>query len=63
VPVSHDDTAETLSARILVEEHRIYPLAIRIVLDGGWRIEGRRFVPARESPQPDESTAALSPLT
>ena len=31
-------------ARILVEEHRIYPAAIGIVLDGGWRIDGRRFV-------------------
>ena len=48
VPVLDNDTVETLSARILVEEHRIYPEAIRIVLDGGWSIEGRRFVrPAR----------------
>src|SRR5262245_66186903 len=39
VPVLDDDTAETLSARILVEEHRIYPEAIGIVLDGGWRRE------------------------
>ncbi len=38
------DTAETLSARILKEEHRIYSEAIRIVLAGGWRIEGRRVV-------------------
>ena len=44
VPVLEDDTVETLSARILVEEHRIYPEAIRILLDGGWTIEGRRFV-------------------
>jgi phosphoribosylglycinamide formyltransferase-1 len=44
VPVLADDTVETLSARILVEEHRIYPEAIRIVLAGGWRVEGRRFV-------------------
>ena len=49
VPVNDDDTVETLSARILVEEHRIYPEAIRIVLDGGWKIEGRRFVHARAS--------------
>ena len=48
VPVLSGDTVESLSARILVEEHTIYPDAIRIVLDGGWRIEGRRFVgPAR----------------
>ena len=43
VPVLSDDTPETLSARILVEEHRIYPEAIGRVLAGGWRIEGRRF--------------------
>jgi phosphoribosylglycinamide formyltransferase-1 len=44
VPVRDDDTVETLSARILVEEHRIYPEAARLVLEGGWRVEGRRFV-------------------
>jgi phosphoribosylglycinamide formyltransferase-1 len=47
VPVPDDDTVDTLSARILIEEHRIYPEAIRIVLDGGWSIAGRRFVPPR----------------
>jgi phosphoribosylglycinamide formyltransferase-1 len=44
VPVRDDDTPETLSARILIEEHRLYPEAVRIVLDGGWSVEGRRFV-------------------
>jgi len=44
VPVLGDDTVDTLSARILVEEHRIYPEAIACVLEGGWTIEGRRFV-------------------
>ena len=44
VPVLDEDTVETLAARILVEEHRIYPEAIGRVLAGGWRIEGRRFV-------------------
>jgi phosphoribosylglycinamide formyltransferase-1 len=44
VPVRDDDTPETLSARILIEEHRIYPDAVRIILDGGWRIDGRRFL-------------------
>ena len=39
-------TADTLSARILIEEHRAYPDAVQAVLDGGWRIEGRRFVRA-----------------
>jgi phosphoribosylglycinamide formyltransferase 1 len=46
VPVLDDDTVETLSARILIEEHRLYPAAIQRVLDGGWTIRGRRFVPA-----------------
>ena len=44
VPLLDDDTVETLSARILVEEHRLYPEAIRIVLGGGWSLAGRRFV-------------------
>jgi phosphoribosylglycinamide formyltransferase-1 len=44
VPVRDDDTEETLAARILVEEHHAYPEAIALVLDGGWRIEGRRVV-------------------
>ena len=44
VPVQDDDTAETLSARILVEEHRIYPEAIRRVLEEDWTIDGRRVV-------------------
>lgn len=44
VPVMDADTPETLAARILVEEHRAYPEAVRTMLDGGWRVEGRRFV-------------------
>src|SRR5436190_4371856 len=44
VPVLGDDTRDTLAARILIEEHKLYPDAIRTMLDGGWRVEGRRFV-------------------
>jgi len=44
VPVHDRDTEETLSARILKEEHRIYSEAIRIVLSGRYRIEGRRVI-------------------
>ena len=44
VPVEDDDTVDTLSERILVQEHRIYPEAIGIVLNGHWSIDGRRFV-------------------
>ena len=47
VPVMPGDTADTLAARILEEEHRAYPEAVRMILDGGWRVEGRRFVAAR----------------
>jgi phosphoribosylglycinamide formyltransferase-1 len=44
VPVHDDDTVETLSARILAVEHAIYPEAVQKILDGGWRIEGRRVI-------------------
>jgi len=44
VPVLDDDTAESLAARILKEEHRIYSEAIALVLSGNYRIEGRRVV-------------------
>jgi phosphoribosylglycinamide formyltransferase 1 len=44
VPVLDDDTPESLSGRILKEEHRIYTEAVRIVLEGRFRIEGRRVV-------------------
>ena len=42
VPVREDDTEETLAARILEVEHRLYPRAVRLVLDGRYRVEGRR---------------------
>jgi phosphoribosylglycinamide formyltransferase 1 len=44
VPVRDDDTEETLSSRILREEHRIYTEAVRIVLEGKFKILGRRVV-------------------
>ncbi len=44
VPVLDDDTLETLSQRILVEEHKIYSQAIAWVLKGNYRIEGRRVI-------------------
>ena len=44
VPVQDDDTPETLSARILVEEHRLYSEAIAWMLQGNYRIEGRRVL-------------------
>jgi phosphoribosylglycinamide formyltransferase-1 len=44
VEVTKEDTVETLSARILEQEHRIYPAAIAMALSGNWRVEGRRIV-------------------
>lgn len=46
VPVVSGDTDATLAARILVEEHRLFPAAVARVLAGGWRIDGRRFLDA-----------------
>jgi phosphoribosylglycinamide formyltransferase-1 len=44
VPVRSEDTAETLAARILEAEHRIYPRAVRLLLEGRCRVEGRRVI-------------------
>jgi phosphoribosylglycinamide formyltransferase-1 len=44
VPILDTDTADTLAARILVEEHRIFSEAIALVLSGRYRIEGRRVL-------------------
>jgi len=44
VPVENNDNEDTLGARILQEEHRIYSEAVKIVLEGKYKIEGRRVV-------------------
>ena len=44
VPIEDRDTVETLTERILKEEHRIYSEAVRIVLEGRYRLDGRRVV-------------------
>ncbi|MGB8541698.1 MAG: phosphoribosylglycinamide formyltransferase [Candidatus Acidiferrales bacterium] len=49
VLVEDSDTPETLSERILREEHRIYAEAVRIVLEGNFRIEGRRVLNTAQS--------------
>jgi phosphoribosylglycinamide formyltransferase 1 len=46
VPVEDTDTEDSLSARILKEEHRIYSEAVKIVLEGKYKIEGRRVLRA-----------------
>jgi phosphoribosylglycinamide formyltransferase 1 len=48
VPIEDGDTPETLADRILHEEHRIYTEAVRIVLEGRWRMEGRRVLVSSE---------------
>lgn len=50
VPVRDDDTEETLAARILAEEHRIYAEALCLVLSGAYRIEGRRVIALKNQP-------------
>ena len=49
VPVLEGDTEDTLAARILKEEHRIYPEAVRLFGEGRLKIEGRvvHIVPGR----------------
>jgi phosphoribosylglycinamide formyltransferase-1 len=42
VPLLQDDTEETLAARILVEEHRVYPEAVRLYFEGRIEVRGRR---------------------
>ena len=44
VPVREDDTAQSLHQRIQVEEHRIYPEAIRLIAENKVRIEGRKVI-------------------
>ena len=47
VPVEDSDTPDTLAARILCEEHRIYTEAVNIVLQGRYRLDGRRVLLGR----------------
>src|ERR1700730_15314750 len=56
VPIEAGDTDETLAARILREEHRIYTEAVRLVLSGKFRIEGRRVLPTAEETQEERLT-------
>lgn len=44
VPVEESDTPEILAARILAAEHRIYPRAVRLLLERGYHVDGRRLV-------------------
>ncbi|MHB8410711.1 MAG: phosphoribosylglycinamide formyltransferase [Candidatus Acidiferrales bacterium] len=57
VPIRDDDTVDSLSARILAEEHRVYSEAVRIVLAGSYRIAGRRVI-RLSGPAPAETANA-----
>ncbi|GAB4277722.1 MAG: phosphoribosylglycinamide formyltransferase [Deferrisomatales bacterium] len=50
VPVRDDDTPDTLAARILREEHRIYPQALQYLAEGRLRVQGRRVLLVPPSP-------------
>jgi phosphoribosylglycinamide formyltransferase-1 len=50
VPIAEGDTPETLAARILEHEHRIYPRAIQLYAEGRLQVEGRRVVVAEPDP-------------
>jgi phosphoribosylglycinamide formyltransferase-1 len=56
VSIEPGDTDESLAARILREEHRIYTEAVRLVLSGKFRIEGRRVLPTSEETQEERLT-------
>jgi len=59
VPVFADDTEAKLAARILKEEHRIYPRAIQLYAEGRLRVDGRRVIVA--SSANDENAALIEP--
>ena len=59
VPVQEGDTEETLAARILAQEHRIYPRAIQLVAEGRVEVQGRKVRIA--APQEDAARAIWSP--
>ncbi|MDH4301818.1 MAG: phosphoribosylglycinamide formyltransferase [Nitrospira sp.] len=44
VPILNEDTPETLAARILVQEHKIYPCAVQLFAEGRLRVDGRRVL-------------------
>jgi phosphoribosylglycinamide formyltransferase 1 len=52
VPVLDDDTPETLAARVLEQEHLIYPRALALIASGRYRIEGNRVISTDHAPEP-----------
>ena len=63
IAVEAGDTAASLSERLLRAEHRLYPHALRLVLDGTVRMTNGRAVTERRRPEPDEADGPVeSPL-
>ena len=58
VPVADDDDANRLDARVLVQEHRLYPLAMRWLAEHPWRLDANRV---RFEPLQNVSTALIAP--
>jgi phosphoribosylglycinamide formyltransferase 1 len=60
VPVLPDDTEDALAARVLTQEHRVLPQAVRWFLDGRLKLEGNHALIAGECRYPDPITSPLS---
>ena len=60
VPIHPEDTPDSLATRVLAEEHRIYPLAVRLIAEGRVRVVGERVL-VRDHTAPD--TTLLNPAT
>jgi phosphoribosylglycinamide formyltransferase-1 len=58
VPILDDDTSDTLAARILDQEHKIYPRAVQLFAEGRLRVEGRRVIIEDGKP---EGESVISP--
>ncbi len=58
VPILDEDTADTLAARILVQEHKIYPRAVQLFAEGRLRVDGRRVVIGAAKPDGEAIVSA-----
>lgn len=60
VPILPDDTADTLAARILEQEHKAYPRAIQLIAEGRVQVDGRKV--SIEQSGPSEQTEMINPV-
>ncbi len=61
VPVLPDDDADTLAARVLRAEHRLYPWAVRLVASGGVKVADERVIYSGDIPQPADASLFVPP--